>query len=83
MQGNQSAFRGSGFVKTIVEWTKGFAADHGKKFIRMDTGSGNDKLNNYYISCGFNYLGVTGIDPETDLPLHHKMGDYSLFEISF
>lgn len=74
-------FRGSGFVKAIVEWTKKFAADNGKKFIRMDTGSGNEKLNNYYISCGFNYLGVTGIDPEADLPLHYKMGDYSLFEM--
>lgn len=74
-------FRGRGLVKSIVEWTKGHARENGKKFIRMDTGSGNEKLNNYYISCGFNYLGITGVDPEADLPLHYKMGDYSLFEI--
>jgi ribosomal protein S18 acetylase RimI-like enzyme len=75
------AFRGQGFVKHIVEWTRSYAKENGKKFIRMDTGSGNDKLNNYYISCGFNYLGTTGIDPEADLPLHYKKGDYSLFEM--
>ncbi len=74
-------FRGQNFVKHIIEWTKGYAAENGKKFIRMDTGSGNERLNNYYISCGFNYLGTTGIDPEADLPAHYKMGDYSLFEM--
>lgn len=75
------AFRGMGFVKHIVEWTKAYAAANNKKFIRMDTGSGNEKLNHYYVSCGFNYLGVTAIDPEANLPLHYKMGDYSLFEM--
>ena len=75
------AFRGQGLVKEIVEWTKRYARENGKKFIRMDTGSGNDKLNNYYISCGFNYLGTTGIHPDADLPLHYKKGDYSLFEM--
>lgn len=75
------AFRGQGYVKHIVEWTKEYAKANGRKFIRMDTGSGNGKLNEYYISCGFQYLGTTGIDPEADLPLHYKMGDYSLFEM--
>ncbi|MBO9631838.1 MAG: GNAT family N-acetyltransferase [Chitinophagaceae bacterium] len=74
-------FRGKGFVKLIVEWTKDHAKENGKKFIRMDTGSGNEKLNQYYIGCGFNYLGITSVDPEADLPQHYKMGDYSLFEI--
>jgi len=75
------AFRGMGFVKLIVDWSKEFAQQHQKEFIRLDTGSDNEKLNNYYISCGFNYLGVINPDASPALPLHYKMGGYSLFEM--
>lgn len=47
----------------------------------MDTGSGNEKLNNYYARCGFTYLGVAEIENAADLPAHYKDGASSLFEI--
>jgi ribosomal protein S18 acetylase RimI-like enzyme len=75
------SFRGNGYVKHIVEWARKFAKENQKHFIRMDTGSGNDKLNNYYISCGFNYLGTIEHDKASDLPAHYKVGSSSLFEI--
>lgn len=75
-------FRGRGLVKKIVAWAKDFAALHDKKFIRMDTGSGNDKLNDYYVSCGFNYLGVAKYGVTGELPEHYKDGESSLFEIA-
>lgn len=74
-------FRGNSYVKHIVEWSKEFAASNNKQFIRMDTGSGNEKLNNYYIDCGFNYLGITQYPTSEDLPAHYKDGSSSLFEI--
>ena len=74
-------FRGHGFVKHIVDWAKEYARDHGKRFVRMDTGSGNEKLNNYYISCGFTYLGITTLEQADDLPMHYRTGSSSLFEI--
>jgi ribosomal protein S18 acetylase RimI-like enzyme len=74
-------YRGKHFVKHIVEWVKQYAADHNKAYVRLDTGSGNDKLNDYYISCGFTYLGVTKLKNTEGLPLHYKEGSFSLFEI--
>jgi len=76
-----SAFRGRHLVEHIVEWAKKYALEHGKCFIRMDTGSGNEKLNNYYVRCGFTYLGVAEIENAADLPAHYKDGASSLFEI--
>ncbi|MFT3908364.1 MAG: GNAT family N-acetyltransferase [Ferruginibacter sp.] len=74
------SFRGNGFVKFIVEWAKQYAKANSKQFIRMDTGSGNDKLNEYYMCCGFNYLGIVEYDDKGDLPAHYS-GSTSLFEI--
>jgi ribosomal protein S18 acetylase RimI-like enzyme len=74
-------FRGNSFVKIIIAWAKGYAKENGKKFIRMDTGSGNEKLNNYYISCGFTYLGAVQLGDTADLPEHYRNGSSSLFEI--
>lgn len=74
-------FRGHSFVKHIIEWAKEYAKDKDRYYIRMDTGSGNDKLNNYYIHCGFTYLGIIHLDDTGNLPEHYKGGSSSLFEI--
>jgi Acetyltransferase (GNAT) family. len=74
-------FRGGSFVKQIVEWAKDHAKETGKEFIRMDTFSGNDKLNNYYFTCGFADKGITQIGLEDDLPAHYRGGSINLFEI--
>lgn len=74
-------FRGKHFVKHIVTWVKQYAIENGKSYVRMDTGSGNERLNNYYVSCGFNYLGVVKLKNTAGLPLHYQNGSFSLFEI--
>ncbi|CAL1516315.1 GNAT family N-acetyltransferase [Chitinophaga sp. MM2321] len=74
-------FRGNSYVKHIINWVKEYAASHDKYFIRMDTGSGNEKLNNYYVSCGFTYLGIIETDDSDELPAHYRGGTSSLFEI--
>lgn len=75
-------FRGQHFVKSIVTWVKQYAVQNGKSYVRMDTGSGNDRLNNYYVSCGFTYLGVVKLKNTEGLPQHYQNGSFSLFEIS-
>lgn len=74
-------FRGNGFVKHIIAFATQYAQKSGQKFIRMDTGSGNDKLNNYYVNCGFNFLGVIEYSNAGNMPAHYKGGSSSLFEI--
>lgn len=75
------AFRGQGLVKAIVAWTKDYARQHQKRFVRIDTGSGNDRLINYYKSCGFVYQGEANLQDAGDLPEHYKQGGMSLLEI--
>jgi len=75
------SFRGSSFVKQIIEWAKVHAKETGKEFIRMDTTAGNDKLNNYYFNCGFEDKGITLMGFEEELPLHYRGGSLNLFEI--
>jgi ribosomal protein S18 acetylase RimI-like enzyme len=75
------AFRGQGCVKRIVAWARDYCRTHAKRFIRMDTGSGNDRLNAYYISCGFEYLGVVTYAGAPGMPAHYQSGSSSLFEM--
>ncbi|WP_219226074.1 GNAT family N-acetyltransferase [Pedobacter antarcticus] len=75
-------YRGKNLIQQIISWAKDHAFTHHKKYIRMDTGSGNDKLNNYYISQGFDYLGITTIPLTAKLPAHYKGASSSLFEIA-
>jgi uncharacterized damage-inducible protein DinB len=76
-----SLFRGQGFFKQIITWAKAYARAQGKNFIRMDTWADNQNLINYYLSFGFNYLGIKQLGAHTDLPIHYAGNDLSLFEI--
>jgi ribosomal protein S18 acetylase RimI-like enzyme len=75
------SFRGNNYVQHIVNWAINYALKNGKDFLRLDTGADNEKINNYYISCGFTFKGVTGIAYTDDLPEHYRNGKFSLFEI--
>jgi hypothetical protein len=72
-------FRGNNFVKTIVEWAKGFAK--GKKYIRMDTCGENKKLIQHYKNCGFDFLGMKKLEDASGLPSHYRDADVCYFEI--
>ncbi|MCX7547265.1 GNAT family N-acetyltransferase [Xanthomarina sp. F1114] len=77
-----SNFRGQGYVKKIVAWTIQYAKEKNIDFVRLDTHSGNEKINTYYKSCGFTYKGIKSIEWTSDLPEHYKDGPFSLFEIA-
>ncbi len=74
-------FRGKSFVKVIINWLKEKAKNFDIDYIRLDTESGNERINQHYLNCGFTYMGLTKIDWKTGMPLHYKDATLSLFEI--
>ena len=74
-------YRGNNYVMKIIEWAKKHAADMGKKFIRVDTWGDNPKLIDYYIKCGFNFLGIITPEATDKLPEHYSCISLSLLEI--
>ncbi|MGV9003347.1 GNAT family N-acetyltransferase [Flavobacterium sp.] len=75
-------FRGRNYVQKILYWTKEYAKKEGKNFVRLDTTSGNEPLNQYYLKCGFTYKGNSEIEWTNELPEHYKDGSFALFEIA-
>jgi len=74
-------FRGGAYVREIVRWAIEYAKSINKDYVRMDTWGDNHRLREYYVSCGFNYLGVTIMENTEGLPKHYEGLSLSLFEI--
>lgn len=76
------AFRGKGYVKYIVAWAEDLGRALGKRYIRLDTGRDNQRLNAYYRECGFEYCGIKQFDDPSDpaVPAHYLGSGLSLFE---
>jgi len=74
-------YRGNAYVEKIVAWAKDYAKSLNIDFIRLDTMSGNERINAHYQRCGFTYKGINHIEWTADLPEHYKEGPFSLFEI--
>jgi GNAT superfamily N-acetyltransferase len=76
------AFRGRGYVKHIVAWAEAFGRDNKKKWLRLDTGRDNQKLNAYYQQCGLTFCGIKQFEDNGDhsVPKHYLGSGLSLFE---
>jgi ribosomal protein S18 acetylase RimI-like enzyme len=74
------AFRGRRFVPIIVEWSKAYTRERNIKYVRMDTWGDNQKLIDYYQSCGFRFIEII-IPDQAGLPKHYNGISLSLFEI--
>lgn len=77
----QPGFRGQNLVAEIVKWSKTFAKQQNKKFIRLDTVGNNTELINYYQKCGFEFLGLSKLGNTSGLPAHYHKAQVSLFQI--
>ncbi len=75
------AFKGLGMMTLIRTWALAHARLNGKKFVRMDTWGNNQPLREYYIHCGFNYIGQQYLNNVAGLPAHYGGSVLSLFEI--
>ncbi|MGC5744332.1 hypothetical protein [Chryseobacterium sp. NFX27] len=52
----------------IVDWTKKYAEENHKRFIRMDTTGENIPLINYYKNAGFIFWDLQSLEILTDFP---------------
>jgi ribosomal protein S18 acetylase RimI-like enzyme len=76
------AFRGRNLVSEIVAWSKSYARQNGKKFVRLDTVGNNQGLIAHYQRCGFDFMGLFSLRDVSSLPAHYQQGPVSLFQIS-
>ena len=75
------ACRGRGYVKMIIQWAREYALANDIKYIRLDTFGDNHALIDYYVRCGFKFLGLTSPKNTNELPKHYEGISLSLFEI--
>ena len=74
-------WRGKNYTRKIIAWAHEHGRSLGKQFIRMDTWGDNQKLIDYYSSCGFTYLETVTPESTAELPPHYSCISLSLFEI--
>ncbi|MCG7859367.1 hypothetical protein MD537_20485, partial [Flavihumibacter sediminis] len=75
-------FRGNRYIDKIVDWSKQYAKDLGKQFVRLDTLGNNTKLIEHYTSAGFDFLGMFKLTDTATLPGHYQTEpNCCLFEI--
>lgn len=74
-------FRGRNLVEKIVSWSKIYAKENGKEFIRLDTVGENKKLIAHYKKNGFEFLGLFSLENSKALPAHYHNATVSLFEL--
>jgi hypothetical protein len=72
--------KGNNLTNYILSWAYGYALGTGRKFIRMDTWGDNQRLVNYYISCGFQHIGNRQLGEAPELPAHYNNANLALFE---
>ena len=74
--------RGNRYIDAITEWSKNYAAQIGKTFVRLDTLGNNTKLIEHYTSAGFEFLGIFKLTDTANLPGHYQREpNCCLFEI--
>ncbi len=76
-------FKGKGMMRLIKDWAIEHAKQNNKKLLRMDTWGNNENLRNYYISCGYKYIGQQYLKNTKGLPAHYGGDVLSLFELEF
>jgi RimJ/RimL family protein N-acetyltransferase len=73
-------FKGKRIMTVIKHWALLHAKKMRKKYLRMDTWGNNETLRNYYIKCGFNYIGQQQLTRTEGLPEHYGGNLLSLFQ---
>lgn len=75
------AFQGTRIFEKVLAWSLGFAKEHNRKFVRMDTWAENFKLINYYRDYGFRFVENYTTPDTPDLPVQHRNLNVALLEL--
>lgn len=59
--------KGEGLGKSLMQWIENKIKHDGKTMIRLDCVAHNKKLNDFYVRCGYTYLGT-----QHDFSLYEK-----------
>jgi GNAT superfamily N-acetyltransferase len=73
-------FKGHNFAAKVLAWACDYAAARKCKFVRMDTWAKTRSLVDYYVRCGFNYIGDKKLSDTSGLPPHYRDQELALFE---
>jgi GNAT superfamily N-acetyltransferase len=73
-------FKGKKIMVAIRHWGIAHAKETGKIYLRMDTWGENETIRNYYIKCGYNYIGQQHLTTAEGLPEHYGGNLLSLFQ---
>lgn len=73
-------FKGKRIMVVIKQWGMNHAKEINKKYLRMDTWGDNETIRNYYVKCGFNYIGQQQLNETEGLPGHYGGNLLSLFQ---
>lgn len=74
-------FRGNNFVQIIADWSKTYATEQRRKFVRMDTCGDNQRLIGHYKNAGFEFLGMHRLKSSAGLQEHYQNADVCFFEM--
>lgn len=72
--------KGNNLARSVLAWAYGYASRLERKFIRMDTWADNQRLVNYYVDCGFHYIGQQQLEDVAGLPSHYCNTRLALFQ---
>lgn len=73
-------FKGHNFAAKVLAWACGYATARKCRFVRMDTWAKTRSLVDYYVRCGFNYIGDKKLSDTSGLPPHYHNQELALFQ---
>ena len=79
---SHSSFRGSNFLRLIIEWSKQTAQEKSLQYVRLDTWGDNPPLIAYYVKSGFRHVGFSVPDNPEKLPKHYDADSLALLEMA-
>ncbi len=74
-------YRGRKLVSKVIQWSKQFAQENKRFFLRLDTAGINAGLITLYVRNGFKFIGTTVIENTENLPVHYHGAEICLFEM--
>ena len=72
--------KGNKLAASILEWAPAYVSSLGRKFIRMDTWADNKRLVDFYVDCGFQYIGDRQLGDVPELEPHYSNIKLALFQ---
>jgi len=74
------ALKGGNLGRLMVGRVDQIACEQGKRYLRLDCWSSNERLKSYYENIGFTQIGDMHVGDEPSLPAHYQNSTAALFQ---